>query len=83
MASQSSKHLLELAVPQQNRDQTQTPPSKFDVVKDYKSQGELTLHRLSSPAAFTRGRCKLIATYSKQWDDLRYNGCYSQLLSKA
>lgn len=38
---------------------------------------------------FTCGRCnkekksKLIATYGGRWDDLRCNGCYGQLLSKA
>ena len=58
-------------------------------LKDYKSQGELTLHRLSSPIVFTCGRCnkekkaKFIATYRGQWDDLRCNGCYGQLLSNA
>ena len=89
MASESSNPLPELALSQENTDQTQAPPSNFDVVKDYEPKGEMTLHRLSSATAFTCGRCnrekkaKLIATYGGRWDDLRCNGCYGQLLSKA
>ncbi len=89
MASESSNRLPELAVSQEDSDQTQAAPSKFDIVKDYETQGEMTLHRLSSATAFTCGRCnkdkkaKLIATYRGRWDDLRCNGCYGQLLSKA
>ena len=88
MASESSNRLPELALSQENTDQTQAPPSNFDIVKDYKPKGEMTLHRLSSATAFTCGRCnrekkaKLIATYGGRWDDLRCNGCYGQLLSK-
>ena len=89
MASESSNRLPEPAVSQEDRDQTQAPPSNFDVVKDYEPKGEMTLHRLSSATAFTCGRCnkekkaKLIATYRDRWDDLRCNGCYGQVLSKA
>ena len=41
----------------------------FSVVKHYRPQGKLRLHRLSSPISFTCGRCKrqktakLVATY--------------------
>jgi hypothetical protein len=76
------------AVPQKDSDQTQKPPSKFVVVKIYDSKGELTLHRLSSSTPFTCGRCnkektaKLVATYHNQWNNLRCNGCYGELLSK-
>ena len=89
MASESSNPLPEIAISQKDNDQTQAPPSKFDIVKDYEPQGEMTLHRLSSATTFTCGRCnkekksKLIAIYGGRWDDLRCNGCYGQLLSKA
>ena len=82
MDSESSNPLPRLAVSREDSDQTQALPSKFDVIKDYKPQGELTLHRLSSSTSFTCGHCskekkaKLVATYRGRWDDLRYNGCY-------
>jgi hypothetical protein len=66
-------------------DQTQAPPSKFAVVKNYQPRGQLTLHRLSFSTTFTCGRCnkektaKLVATYRNRWDDLRCNGCYGKL----
>ena len=89
MASESRKPLPELAISQRDIAQTQASPSNFDVVNDYEPQGEMTLHRLSSATTFTCGHCneekkaKLIATYHGRWDDLRCNGCYGQLLSKA
>ena len=89
MASESSNRLPEAALSPEESGQTQAPPSSFSVVKDYEPKGEMTLHRLSSATSFTCGRCnkekkaKLIATYRGRWDDLRCNGCYGQLLSKA
>jgi hypothetical protein len=88
MASESSNSHEDSAVPQKDSDQTQAPPSKFVVVKVYDPKGELTLHRLSSSTPFTCGRCnkektaKLVATYHNQWNDLRCNACYGELLSE-
>lgn len=89
MASESSNRPSEPALSPEESDQTQAPPSNFNVVKDYEPKADMTLHRLSSATAFTYGRCnkekkaKLIATYQGRWDDLRCNGCYGQLQSKA
>ncbi|KIM99964.1 hypothetical protein OIDMADRAFT_19828 [Oidiodendron maius Zn] len=88
MASGSRNTHENSAVPQQDSDQTQAPPSKFVVVKVYDPKGELTLHRLSSSTPFMCGRCskektaKLVATYRHQWNDLRCNACYGELLSE-
>ncbi|KAK6591824.1 hypothetical protein H4I96_12101 [Botrytis cinerea] len=88
MASESSNSYEDSAVPQRDSDQTQTPPSKFVVIKIYDRKEELTLHRLSSATPFECGRCnkektpKLVATYHNQWNDLRCNGCYGKLLSE-
>ncbi|TVY58788.1 hypothetical protein LCER1_G000562 [Lachnellula cervina] len=88
MASESRDSHEDSAVPQNDSEQTQAPPSDFEVIKVYDPKGELTLHRLSSATAFTCGRCnkekkaKLVATYNNQWNDLRCNGCYGKLLSE-
>jgi hypothetical protein len=87
MASESGSSHEKSAIPQKDSAQIQ-PPSKFVVVKNFDPKGELTLHRLSSSTPFTCGRCKkektakLVATYQNQWDDLRCNSCYGELLSK-
>ena len=88
MASDSCNSQEDSTVSQKDSDQTQVPPSKFVVVKIYDPKGELTLRRLSSSTSFTCGRCnkektaKLVATYQNQWNDLRCNACYGELLSE-
>ena len=88
MASKSCNSHGDSAVPQKDSDQIQTPPPKFVVVKVFDSKRELTLHRLSFSTPFTCGRCnkdktaKLVATYRNQWNDLRCNACYGELLLK-
>ena len=57
MDLESSNSLPRLAVSREDSDQTQALPSKFDVIKNYKPQGELKLYRLSSSTSFTCGHC--------------------------
>jgi hypothetical protein len=62
-----------------------TPPA--EVAKTYAPQGDLTLYRLVAATNFTCKLCnkqkksKLVATANDQWDNLRCNGCYGQVLS--
>lgn len=57
------------------------------VEKDYKPQGDWTLHRLVSATSFLCGQCnkekkaKLVATKHDTWNELCCNACYGQRLS--
>lgn len=88
MASKTCNSHEDSVVPQNDDVQTQAPPSRFVVDKDYEPQGDMTLYRLASSTPFTCGRCnktktaKLVATYQNTWEDLRCNACYGKILSE-
>ncbi|KAF1969408.1 hypothetical protein BU23DRAFT_240891 [Bimuria novae-zelandiae CBS 107.79] len=75
------------SIPEAPKAKIATPPSK--VIKQYKPQGQWTLHRLASSSEFLclqcnkRKKAKLIAIRHNQWDDLCCNACYGLKLSKA
>ncbi len=62
-------------------------PPQFQVVKVFPQRGDLCLHRLVKPAAFTYNRCSLgktstlVAFAKDKWDEPVCNGCYGYLLA--
>lgn len=68
--------------------QLRAPLKEFPIAKNYGARGDLHLYRLASSMAFLCGGChktktaKLVATYRNNWEDLRCNACYGNVLSK-
>ncbi|KAF9733744.1 hypothetical protein PMIN01_08087 [Paraphaeosphaeria minitans] len=68
------------SIPETAKAKVATPPC--EVVKQYKSQGQWTLHRLASSSDIfcvqcnKRKKSKLVAIRHNQWDDLCCNACY-------
>ena len=60
---------------------------QFQVIKVFPQRGDLCLHRLAKPAAFTCNHCrlgkmsKLVAFTKYKWDEPLCNGCYGYLLA--
>jgi hypothetical protein len=88
MASEARSSEEDSVVPHTENVQAHAPPSRFVVAKDYKPHGDMTLYRLSSSTPFICSHCnkekraKLVATYQDNWEDLRCNACYGEILSE-